>query len=66
MQFKVNRDITRKECDWLDEDVKKGTIVFECVKHTYGCIGPSGIAVTMDSNGDYPFFELPYEALTEI
>ena len=61
MQYELARDVTKEECHWLKEDVKKGTIVYEYSGHTYGCIGPHGIAVSSD--GDIPFFELPYDAL---
>jgi hypothetical protein len=65
-KFKVKRDVTKEECDWLRETVDEGSIVYECVYNTYGCISPSGIAVTKDEEGGYPFFELPYTALEKI
>lgn len=65
-KFKVKRDVTKEECHWLRETVDEGSIVFECVRHTYGCIGPSGIAVTRDEEGGYPFFELPFSSLEKI
>lgn len=62
-KFKVKRDVTVDECHWLRDTVKEGTIVYECVYNTYGCISGSGIAATMDPDGGYPFFELPYSSL---
>lgn len=59
--YQLARDVTREECPWLAADVKKGTIVHDYRGYTYGCIGPVGCAVT--SNGELPFFELPYNAL---
>lgn len=66
MEYELTRDVTRKECHWLDEDMKKGTIVHKFYGATYGCIGYSGVACTMSPEGDNPFFELPFGALVEI
>jgi len=65
MEYEVIRDVTTKECHWLDEDVKQGTLVYEFCGHTYGCIA-SGIAVTLSPDGDNPFFELPHDSLIKI
>ena len=65
MQYYLNRDVTKKECPWLDEDLKGGTVVYKFYGATYGCIGPGGVAVTFHSDGDIPFFEVPYNALTK-
>jgi len=65
MQYELTRDVTRKECDWLEEDMKKGTLVYRFSGPTYGCIGYSGIACCMEE-GENPFFELPFGALSEI
>lgn len=66
MEYEVVRKITTKECHWLNEDVKQGTLVYKFCGHTYGCIGPKGIAVTLSPEGDNPFFELPYDSIIEI
>ena len=65
-EYLLNRDVTSHECDWLEETIKEGTIVYRCSRPAYGCIGPGGIAVTFKEDGDYPFFELPLEALTKL
>jgi hypothetical protein len=65
-KYKVKREVTRTECPWLHENINEDTIVYRCVQWTYGCIGPNGIAVTLDKDGGYPFFELPYLALEKI
>jgi hypothetical protein len=62
--FLVSRDVTTDECEWLDETVKQGTVVHKFYGATYGCIGPSGVAVIFSEKT--PFFELPYDALTEL
>lgn len=65
MTYKVIRDITKEECPWLDNTIAAGTTLYKCTQPTFGCIG-GGIAVTYDSRGNYPFFEVPQEALTLI
>ena len=65
MKYKVNRDVTQKECHWLKATVQKGTIVYKYMGHTYGCITPAGIAVSRKDQ-QLPFFELPKDALTII
>lgn len=65
-KFEVLRTITKEECRWLDNEVAEGTIVYLCLKPTYGCISPSGTACTLDPSGGYPFLELPTSALKEI
>jgi hypothetical protein len=46
--------------------VKAGQVVFDCIKHDYGCAADdtrfTGVAhqsVTLDPSGDYPFFTVP-------
>jgi hypothetical protein len=59
----IIRDIHQEECPWLDSFIKKGTVVFECNKCQYGCVTSNGIAVTYQSDGDYPFFEVPFNSI---
>lgn len=66
MRFETKRDVTPEECPWLDETVHSGTTVYRCVKHTYGCVGPRGMAATYNPEGDYPFFELPTDSLRAV
>ena len=51
----------------------KGTVVFLCSHHDYGCAGDdsrsTGIeheSVTLSSNGEYPFFTVPHHKLTHV
>lgn len=60
----LTRDVTRHECPWLDEDLKKGTPVWSYHGHTYGVVSPRGIAVTAKA-AETPFFELPSNALSQ-
>ena len=62
MEYIVNRDVTSDECEWLNETIKKNTILYHFHGHTYGCIG-EGIAVTFSEKGDNPFFEMPNNSL---
>jgi hypothetical protein len=62
--YKVTRDVTPKECDWLDRTFKKGEIVYLYTGCTYGAIG-SGIAVTEKLN-ELPFLEIPLNAIERI
>lgn len=54
----VTRNVTKEECPWLDQDIRKGTIVYSYPGYTYGCIGPHGMAVSHEYDTT-PFFELP-------
>jgi hypothetical protein len=54
----LNRDVTIKECPWLERDMKRGYQVWRYFGFTYGCVSPNGIAVTHDKD-ETPFFELP-------
>jgi hypothetical protein len=54
----------------INTDVKKGDIVFHCMKWDYGVanddtryFGEEYISVTLDKNGDYPFFTVPVRHL---
>ena len=66
LTYRVKREITKEECDWLDNNVKEGTIVYKFSGHTHG-IGPNGIAITFypmdEENTNNGFYELPRDAL---
>ncbi len=62
-RFKITRDITKKECGWLHETIKKDTIVYRYPKYTYGCISEGGIAVVISKAEGCPFFEVPMDAI---
>ena len=64
-KYRLIRDVTKKECPWLDRTFKEGETVYYYSGYTYGCISFNGIAVCekLDEN---PFFELPENALEEI
>lgn len=64
-KFKLTRDVTKKECPWLDRDYKKGEELFEYAGHTYGCISPNGIACS-DKDQESPFYEIPKDSLERI
>ncbi len=58
----LTRDVTTKECEWLERDFKRGEIVFPYSGATYGCISYGGSAFTLE-DGKTPFFELPNDAV---
>lgn len=61
-KFTLARPVTRKECPWLGRDYEAGEQVFAWPGYTYGCVRPSGVAVSAQYNM-HPFFELPAEAV---
>lgn len=65
MEYEVTRDVTVSECNWLDNDIKKGTIVYRYHGATYGCVSPYGIACTMEKDKT-PFLEIPRNALRSL
>lgn len=61
-ELKIIRDVTKKECPWLEKDIKAGTEVYPYTGHTYGCITSKGAPVTFGPH-QLPFFEVPIDAL---
>lgn len=59
----VTRDVTPEECWWLGETVTAGTVVHRCARTTYGAV--RDFPATLDPDGDYPFFELPWDAIEQ-
>ena len=59
----LTRDVPVMECPWLDRDLKAGETVWQYDGRTYGCVQPSGIAVTMMKAAETPFFEVPRDAI---
>ena len=58
----LKRDVTQQECPWLNTDLKVGTTVWSYSGQVYGCISPTGIAVTAKA-AETPFFEVPRNAI---
>ena len=65
MKAILNRDVTVAECNWLHRNYKKNEVVYSYSGYTYGCISPKGKPFT-EVEGQTPFFELPYDAITFI
>ena len=59
----ISRPVTKEECHWLKQDLAEGKIVFRFGGYTYGCIAPTGVAVS-DSPDEHPFYEVPEDAVT--
>ncbi len=56
-KYRVVRDLTVDETTH-GLPLAKGTVLYECVRPTYGCIEIGGKAMTLKEDGDYPFFEV--------
>lgn len=57
----------------LEPLAKKGTIVYDCLKNDYGLsnddtrmTGIVHVSVTLKSDGNYPYFTVPYKHLRKI
>ena len=61
----LSRDVTKEECAWLEKDYKKGEVIYKYHGHTYGCIGPEGMACSKEY-GEDPFFEIPLDAIDHV
>lgn len=64
-RFKLIRDVSKKECPWLEKDYKKDDVVFYYSGYTYGCISYMGVPCS-DKLDEGPFFEMPENSLEEI
>ena len=59
------RDVTVRECGWLERDLRRGERFTVYAGHTYGVISPAGVAVQPEGASDSePFMELPANALS--
>lgn len=58
----LTRDVTQRECPWLERDMTVGETVWTYSGLTYGAVSPTGIPVTANPD-ETPFFELPADAL---
>jgi hypothetical protein len=63
LSYILLRDITPKECHWLDRKYEKGELVYLYSGFTYKLIGTNGYAFTIEP-GSLPFFELPKNAVS--
>lgn len=60
--FRTTREVSE---DWISMPIPVGTVLYEYVGATYGCISPAGIACSV-YEGETPFMEIPIDALEEI
>lgn len=65
-KLQLIRDVTPDECDWLSRTYKKDEILTRCFKPAYGCILSNGVGLTENEDGDYPFFEIPWDAVKPV
>lgn len=61
----LTRTITPEECPWLDATFEEATLVYDFTRPTYSVVGPYGRAVSRVPD-EYPFFELPCDAMMEV
>ena len=59
---RLKRDVTVQECPWLERDYCKGELLHEYYGFTYGCISPSGMAMSEQPNTT-PYLEIPCDAV---
>lgn len=57
----------------IQHEAVAGTIVYSCIKHDYGLAnddssmtGKEHKSVTLDRNGDYPYFTVPVADIEEV
>ena len=50
--------LSKAQYPYLDNDLPEGTLVFEFIGETFGCISPAGLACSTEPNS-YPFTEIP-------
>lgn len=67
MKYRMLTDST------IEPAATKGTVVQKCANHDYGCAsddtritGVPHISLTLNENGDYPFFTHPFNQLEEV
>lgn len=60
MKYVVIRDVTNEECYWLEDTIKKGTIVYLAYDVYNACV--EGIPVSLKKTLK-PYFELPTSSL---
>jgi hypothetical protein len=58
----LNREVTMRECHWLQADLPKGKVVYEYTGHAYNCTSASGVAVC-DNLDDKSSYEVPETAV---
>ncbi len=63
--YMLNESVKSEDFHWNPPNLSGGQVVYEYTGYTYGCISPTGIAVTLVPD-ETPFFELPRHLLTEI
>jgi len=56
------RDVSVSECPWLDDDLYAGDTVFRFTQPTHGCVSSKGVPCSIVED-EYPFFELPADAV---
>ncbi len=58
----LTRTVTRRECDWLENDLPEGTRVFRHTGQKFGISSPNHIQVTLQPHTE-PHFSIPENAI---
>lgn len=61
LKLSLNKNVNKKDYQWLERDFKKGETVYLFIDCTYHFIGDHGLICSTD--GKRPFFEIPATAL---
>lgn len=61
LRYITTRDVAPDECEWLGGPLPAGMVVYRCTKPTYGVVRE--FPATFDTDGGYPFFELPWNSI---
>ena len=59
MRGSITKTLTKAQYPWLHDTISPGTIVYKFMNATYGAISRDGVAVSLVSEMEYPFFEIP-------
>ena len=58
----LTREINKAELPYLENDLRKGIVVFEYIGCDYGTLLPGRVAVCLEPN-EWPFIGIPKEAI---
>ena len=64
-RFRLTRDVSVNECEWLHRNFKEGEIVFEYPLYISSYMNNKGI-ICSEKDSESPFFELQKDALKKV
>ena len=66
MDYLTLREIRLEDCPWLTNPIPAGTRLHRCTQNTFEYDTEHTAAVTLNPNGNYPFYAVPRDALTAL